>query len=226
MPAGTCPAATCSPWAPARRGRLPGSSRCSRKLTYKDAASSAVLVLETAEPPPAAVVKKVATATGAGGRSAHLPLCADPEPRQRQCRSSRACWRWRCTKANDLGYSAGEYRRRHRCGAHPCPAFRISSPPWAAPTTRSSMAGWCSSSSGVRQGDAGALAEKLPSVASRDFGEPFARIFERFKGDFYAIDPLLFSPAEVIVTRDRNRPHLPRRRARRDDARTEPWLAA
>ncbi|TIM02039.1 MAG: methenyltetrahydromethanopterin cyclohydrolase, partial [Mesorhizobium sp.] len=25
-------------------------------------------------------------------------------------------------------------------------------------------------------------------------------IFTRFKGDFYAIDPLLFSPAEVIVT--------------------------
>ncbi|TIP64969.1 methenyltetrahydromethanopterin cyclohydrolase, partial [Mesorhizobium sp.] len=25
-------------------------------------------------------------------------------------------------------------------------------------------------------------------------------VFKRFKGDFYAIDPLLFSPAEVIVT--------------------------
>ncbi len=28
----------------------------------------------------------------------------------------------------------------------------------------------------------------------------FAEIFKRFKGDFYAIDPMLFSPAEVIVT--------------------------
>ncbi|RUZ78721.1 methenyltetrahydromethanopterin cyclohydrolase, partial [Mesorhizobium sp. M7A.F.Ca.US.006.01.1.1] len=34
----------------------------------------------------------------------------------------------------------------------------------------------------------------------RDYGQPFAEIFTRFKGDFYAIDPLLFSPAEVIVT--------------------------
>ena len=48
--------------------------------------------------------------------------------------------------------------------------------------------------------DAKALAEALPSRASRDFGAPFAEIFKRFNGDFYAIDPMLFSPAEVIVT--------------------------
>jgi methenyltetrahydromethanopterin cyclohydrolase len=48
--------------------------------------------------------------------------------------------------------------------------------------------------------DAKGLAEALPSRASRDFGAPFAEIFKRFKGDFYAIDPMLFSPAEVIVT--------------------------
>src|SRR5258708_26317649 len=48
--------------------------------------------------------------------------------------------------------------------------------------------------------DAKGLAEALPSRASRDFGAPFAEIFRRFKGDFYAIDPMLFSPAEVIVT--------------------------
>jgi methenyltetrahydromethanopterin cyclohydrolase len=48
--------------------------------------------------------------------------------------------------------------------------------------------------------DAKALAEALPSRGSRDFGAPFAEIFKRFKGDFYAIDPMLFSPAQVIVT--------------------------
>jgi methenyltetrahydromethanopterin cyclohydrolase len=48
--------------------------------------------------------------------------------------------------------------------------------------------------------EAEALAEALPSRSSRDFGAPFAEVFKRFKGDFYAIDPMLFSPAEVIVT--------------------------
>jgi methenyltetrahydromethanopterin cyclohydrolase len=45
-----------------------------------------------------------------------------------------------------------------------------------------------------------ALAEHLPSAGSRDFGAPFSEIFQRFGGDFYAIDPMLFSPAVVIVT--------------------------
>ena len=48
--------------------------------------------------------------------------------------------------------------------------------------------------------DAKALAQQLPSRTSRDYGEPFAAIFKRFNGDFYKIDPLLFSPAKVIVT--------------------------
>ncbi|MGE0213927.1 MAG: methenyltetrahydromethanopterin cyclohydrolase [Parvibaculaceae bacterium] len=48
--------------------------------------------------------------------------------------------------------------------------------------------------------DARALAASLPSLSSRDYGHPFAAIFKRFNGDFYAIDPKLFSPAEVIVS--------------------------
>ena len=49
-------------------------------------------------------------------------------------------------------------------------------------------------------GEARALADRLPSEASRDYGRPFADIFKAVKGDFYAIDPMLFSPAQVIVT--------------------------
>ena len=31
-----------------------------------------------------------------------------------------------------------------------------------------------------------------------DFGEPFASIFARYNHDFYAVDPHLFSPAEIV----------------------------
>ena len=48
--------------------------------------------------------------------------------------------------------------------------------------------------------EARALADKLPSEGSRDYGRPFADIFRHVKGDFYAIDPMLFSPASVLVT--------------------------
>jgi len=48
--------------------------------------------------------------------------------------------------------------------------------------------------------DARGLAEALPAARSRDYGAPFAQVFKAAKGDFYAIDPMLFSPAAVIVT--------------------------
>src|SRR5688572_22859501 len=44
------------------------------------------------------------------------------------------------------------------------------------------------------------LARQLPASASRDYGTPFYEIFQRYGGDFYKIDPLLFSPAEVWLT--------------------------
>jgi methenyltetrahydromethanopterin cyclohydrolase len=44
------------------------------------------------------------------------------------------------------------------------------------------------------------LAEALPSIKSKDYGKPFAEIFAAVKGDFYAIDRMLFSPAKVTVT--------------------------
>jgi methenyltetrahydromethanopterin cyclohydrolase len=45
-----------------------------------------------------------------------------------------------------------------------------------------------------------ALAEALPSSASRDYGRPFAEVFKAVKYDFFQIDPLLFSPARIQVT--------------------------
>jgi methenyltetrahydromethanopterin cyclohydrolase len=45
-----------------------------------------------------------------------------------------------------------------------------------------------------------AVVARLPASASRDYGEPFGAVLERAGWDFYAIDPLLFSPAEVRLT--------------------------
>ena len=45
-----------------------------------------------------------------------------------------------------------------------------------------------------------ALARRLPASASADYGTPFYDIFKRYDNDFYKIDPMLFSPAEVWLT--------------------------
>jgi len=43
------------------------------------------------------------------------------------------------------------------------------------------------------------LAQRLPSTTSPDYGTPFYDIFKRYDSDFYKIDPMLFSPAEVSL---------------------------
>jgi methenyltetrahydromethanopterin cyclohydrolase len=54
----------------------------------------------------------------------------------------------------------------------------------------------------VRGDDAalGDLVPRIPSSASRDYGTPFYDLFQRYGGDFYKVDPLLFSPAQIHVT--------------------------
>ncbi|MBT2971798.1 MAG: methenyltetrahydromethanopterin cyclohydrolase [gamma proteobacterium symbiont of Ctena orbiculata] len=44
------------------------------------------------------------------------------------------------------------------------------------------------------------LASDLPSSASRDYGRPFGEIFKAYDYDFFKIDPMLFSPARVMVS--------------------------
>lgn len=54
----------------------------------------------------------------------------------------------------------------------------------------------------VKGSDAAAkkLAAELPSRGSPAYGKPFAEIFAEVNGDFYKIDPMLFSPAAVTVS--------------------------
>ena len=49
-------------------------------------------------------------------------------------------------------------------------------------------------------GDDASLKEigpRVPSLASTDYGEPFAEILAKYNNDFYQVDPLLFSAAQV-----------------------------
>jgi methenyltetrahydromethanopterin cyclohydrolase len=43
------------------------------------------------------------------------------------------------------------------------------------------------------------ILDRIPSSASRDYGTPFYELFKQY-GDFYKIDPMLFSPARVTMT--------------------------
>jgi methenyltetrahydromethanopterin cyclohydrolase len=43
------------------------------------------------------------------------------------------------------------------------------------------------------------LGTQIPSDSSPDHGQPFAEIFARYDRDFYKIDPMLFSPAQITL---------------------------
>ena len=47
--------------------------------------------------------------------------------------------------------------------------------------------------------DLAAIAAKVPSSASEQYGKPFYDLFKSVEFDFYKVDPLLFSPAEVTM---------------------------
>ena len=44
-----------------------------------------------------------------------------------------------------------------------------------------------------------AVAAKIPSNSSSDHGRPFADVFRDYDCDFYKVDPMLFSPAVVVI---------------------------
>jgi methenyltetrahydromethanopterin cyclohydrolase len=43
------------------------------------------------------------------------------------------------------------------------------------------------------------LIQRIPSASSRDYGTPFYELLMRYKGDFFQVDPMLFSPAQVQI---------------------------
>ena len=54
-----------------------------------------------------------------------------------------------------------------------------------------------------------AIAQKVPSCSSAMYGQPFLNVFEAAGRDFYKIDPLLFSPAEIVFQNvDTGRVHI------------------
>ena len=167
-------------------------------LSYRDTASSAVLILETAEPPPQAIVEKVGRATGLPPEKLTF-LYAPTQSLAGGVQIVARALEVALHKSNDLKFPLENVV--DGIGTAPIPAPH---PDFLTAMGRTNDAIIYGGSVQLfvkgSSKDASELAEQLPSRASRDHGHPFAEIFKRFKGDFYAIDPLLFSPAEVIVT--------------------------
>lgn len=167
-------------------------------LGYRDVATSGALVIESARPPPAPVVDKVAEACELEPEA----LTFIYAPTQSLAGATQIVARVlevALHKAHELKFPLE--RIVEGMGAAP---LAPSHPDFVTAMGRTNdtiiYAGRVQLFVTGAAADARALAEQLPSDKSRDYGQPFAETFKRFKGDFYAIDPMLFSPAEVTVT--------------------------
>ncbi len=167
-------------------------------LNYADSAAHATLVIESAGPPPAKVVAKVA----GDCRVSPNDLTIIFAPTQSLVGSTQIGARAlevALHKTHELGFPVEHIV--DGIGAAPlCPPH----PDFVTAMGRTNdaiiFAGRVQLYVTGPADDARALAGELPSNASRDYGRPFAQIFKDVKGDFYAIDPMLFSPAKVTVT--------------------------
>src|SRR5215472_18107507 len=168
------------------------------KLAYVDHADSATLVLESAHPPPPPIVAKVAKDCGVDAEKLTIIFA----PTQSLAGGTQVVARAlevALHKAFELGFPLE--RIVDGMGAAPL------SPPHPDFVTAMGRTNDAIIYAGQVQlfvtgpaSEARALADRMPSKGSRDYGRPFAEIFKRVKGDFYAIDPMLFSPAKVNIT--------------------------
>ncbi|MGV1014091.1 MAG: methenyltetrahydromethanopterin cyclohydrolase [Methyloceanibacter sp.] len=168
------------------------------ELGYRDEASSAVLVLEADRPPPKSLVEHVA-------KACKLPpdrltfIYAPTSSLAGTVQIAARCLEVALHKAHELHFPLDHIVDGIATAPLPPPA-----PGFIAAMGRTNDAIIYGGRAQLYvSGDAKAakaLAEDLPSLKSKDYGKPFADIFEAVKGDFYAIDRMLFSPAKVTVT--------------------------
>jgi methenyltetrahydromethanopterin cyclohydrolase len=168
------------------------------ELAHQEHADRAVLVLEAPAPPPAAVVEMVAAACGIGPQRLTI-LYAPTQSLAGSVQVVARVVEVALHKAHELKFPLD--RIVDAVGSAPlCPPHPDFSIGMGRTNDAIIFGGRVQLFVAGPADEAEQLAAKLPSAASRDYGAPFAEIFKRFGGDFYAIDPMLFSPAAVIVT--------------------------
>jgi methenyltetrahydromethanopterin cyclohydrolase len=177
---------------------LAGREPLFEKLAYVDRADSGTLVLESAVAPPASVVEEIVRDCAISPQQLTIIFA----PTQSLAGSTQIAARAlevALHKALELGFPLD--RIVDGMAAAPlCPPH----PDFVAAMGRTNDAiiygGQVHLFVSGAAGDAKSFAELLPSRRSRDYGRSFAELFASVNGDFYAIDPMLFSPAMVIVT--------------------------
>ena len=168
-----------------------------QELEYREAADAVVGVLESSKIPTKAVVAEIAKKCGVEPDQVVLlvaPTASLAGNMQVVARSVETALH----KLHSLGFDIS--RVESGSGTAPIP-----------PVAADDMSGIGRTNDAILYGgrvtlwvngdddDLLTLGPQVPSSASAAYGKPFLKIFEEAGRDFYKIDPLLFSPAEVVI---------------------------
>ena len=172
-----------------------------KELAYRDQSDHGVIVLEVDEYPPLPLLDKIALQCGIEACNLTViltPTCSLAGSMQVVARVLEVALH----KVHELGFELDDIV--DGCGSAPFP-----------PPAKDFITGMGRTNDAILfagrvhlfvNGEidaAESLAQKLPSNTSRDYGRPFAEVFQDYKYDFFKIDPMLFSPAQIAVS------HLP-----------------
>jgi methenyltetrahydromethanopterin cyclohydrolase len=167
-------------------------------LEVDEDAQTAVLCLETRDPPPEPVAAHVAERAGVSLADLTLPFA----PTASLAGSVQIAARVVETalhKLHELEFDVG--RVLSGFGSCPLPPVARTDPEAIGRTNDAVLyGGQVELTVDAPDEELEAVVPRLPASASRDHGEPFGNVLERADWDFYKIDPLLFSPAEVRLT--------------------------
>jgi methenyltetrahydromethanopterin cyclohydrolase len=168
-------------------------------LDWNEQAGAAVLCLETREPPPAEVADFVAERAGVPASALTLlmtPTASVAGGVQIAARVVETALH----KLHEVGFDV----RRVVAGYGSCPLPPVAGDDMEAiGRTNDAVLYGGQVHLTVEADDDDALrelVERLPASASSDYGEPFGSVLKGANFDFYAIDPLLFSPAQIRLT--------------------------
>jgi methenyltetrahydromethanopterin cyclohydrolase len=168
-------------------------------LDWDEQASAAVLCLETREAPPSAVADFVAERAGVPPERLTL-LMAPTASVTGSVQIAARVVETALHKLHELEFDV----RRVVAGFGSCPLPPVAGDDMAAlGRTNDAVLYGGQVHLTIESDDDDALrelVERLPASASSDYGEPFGKVFKDADYDFYAIDPLLFSPAQIRLT--------------------------
>jgi methenyltetrahydromethanopterin cyclohydrolase len=168
-------------------------------LDWDEVASAAILCLETREAPPAGVADFVAERAGVEPSALTL-LFAPTASVAGGVQIAARVVETALHKLHELDFDV----RRVVAGWGSCPLPPVAGDDMAAiGRTNDAVLYGGQVHLTVEADDDDALrelVERLPASASSDYGEPFGKVLKGADFDFYKIDPLLFSPAQIRLT--------------------------